>query len=194
MAKNTGPTREAAPAGQFAALLERLYPVEELFAQSGEKIEIAADQAECAALAKFFGVEKLISLKADLIPHAQGKSLHITGWVKAKLIQTCVVTLEPFENKVEEPVDVRFSGEKQVIAASREALPGNEAEWDDPPEPLPHDNLDLGGLVAEHLALGIDPYPRSSGAVFDTGGVSEPTEKPDSPFAALQGLKIDGKK
>ena len=46
--------------------------------------------------------------------------------------------------------------------------------------------VDLGALATEFLILGLDPYPRKPGAVF------EPPQdvKPDpGPFAALAGLK-----
>jgi hypothetical protein len=46
--------------------------------------------------------------------------------------------------------------------------------------------VDLGAIATEFLILGIDPYPRKPGAVF------EPPQSGDgeaSPFAALAALK-----
>lgn len=194
MVKDAGAKVEGAKAPEPPGPLVRLFAVDDLFTGSGAKIEITATAAECDALARQFDLQRLVSLTAELTPVAQGKTLHIAGRVRAILVQTCVVTMEPFENQLEEPVDVRFSGESGDFAAGREVLPGNEAEWDDPPEPLPRDALDLGALVAEHLALGIDPYPRSPGATFDMRAAGEGEDRPDSPFAALRGLNLDGKK
>ena len=38
---------------------------------------------------------------------------------------------------------------------------------DDPPEVLHDGAVDLGAVATEFLLLGIDPYPRKPGAVFD---------------------------
>jgi hypothetical protein len=53
------------------------------------------------------------------------------------------------------------------------------------PEPLVNGSVDLGKVATEFLIIGIDPYPRKPGAVF------EPTVSGEvaSPFAALSALK-----
>ena len=38
---------------------------------------------------------------------------------------------------------------------------------EDPPEPIVNGAIDLGALAAEFLMLGLDPYPRKPGAVFE---------------------------
>lgn len=59
-----------------------------------------------------------------------------------------------------------------------------DVKWNDP-EPLLGGVVDLGALATEFLILGLDPYPRKSGAVFE----APPDRKPeDSPFAALAKL------
>ena len=58
----------------------------------------------------------------------------------------------------------------------------------DDAEPLIGGTVDLGALAAEFLILGIDPYPRKPGALFQP----PPDAKPDQgPFAALAALKKD---
>ena len=53
------------------------------------------------------------------------------------------------------------------------------------PEPLVGGVVDLGALATEFLILGLDPYPRKQGAVFE----APQEEKPESgPFAALSQL------
>ena len=59
-----------------------------------------------------------------------------------------------------------------------------DVKWNDP-EPLIGGVVDLGALAIEFLILGLDPYPRKPGAVF------EPPQdhKPEAgPFAALAKL------
>ena len=59
-----------------------------------------------------------------------------------------------------------------------------DVKWNDP-EPLIGGVVDLGALATEFLLLGLDPYPRKPGAVFEP-----PRDlKPDAgPFAALAKL------
>ena len=62
---------------------------------------------------------------------------------------------------------------------------------DDPPDPLVNGAVDLAAVVAEFLALAVDPYPRKPGAVFSPP--VEPGGQGSSPFAELEKLK-PGKK
>jgi hypothetical protein len=94
------------------------------------------------------------------------------------------VTLEPFDASLEEEVDVDFAeaGREPVAAA-------HEDRDHEPPDEITGGRIDLGALTAEFLALGLDPYPRKPGAAFAFEGQDA---KPDSPFAALKGLKGEG--
>lgn len=62
----------------------------------------------------------------------------------------------------------------------------------DIPDVFTGDTIDAGGVVAEHVAMAIDPYPRKQGASF--GERIESTDKDDArpnPFAALKDWKKD---
>src|SRR5271156_3377550 len=54
------------------------------------------------------------------------------------------------------------------------------------PEPLIGGVVDLGALATEFLILGLDPYPRKPGAVFE---LPQDVKPEPGPFAALAGLK-----
>ncbi len=91
--------------------------------------------------------------------------------MRAQVSQTCVVSLDDFSSRIEEPVDVVFLPEADVarMAAERAAQPANhdeEAALDDLPDPIVGGRIDLGALAAEILILGLDPYPRKPGVVF----------------------------
>jgi uncharacterized metal-binding protein YceD (DUF177 family) len=143
---------------------------------------IAATQAEADALARRFGVLAIENLEGDLlvefIPGDQ--VLRVTGRVTALVRQTCIVTLDPVENKVTAELDELFA---------RAADDGKELDLqaDDPAgwaEPWPGENLDLGELVAQGLALAIDPYPRKpDGPSLD--GPAPATGASHRPFAGL---------
>jgi hypothetical protein len=102
------------------------------------------------------------------------------------VVQTCVVTLEPVESIIEEAVDLTFQPE----GASGGAAGGLHAvDAEDPPEMLRDGVVDLGAIATEFLLLGIDPYPRKPGVVFDAPATGDPSSHP---FAALGALKKDG--
>ena len=76
---------------------------------TGLHMEIDASPETRAALAALAGVRELPQLSAtfDLIRWARA-SMSAAG-CSARVGQTCVVTLEPVENEIDEPVDVMFT-------------------------------------------------------------------------------------
>lgn len=119
---------------------------------------IDADAAERAGLARRLAVEAILSLHAETrtarLPG--GGAITVEGRLTAEVVQRCVVTLEPFPNKVR--------AEFRRIFTTAAAGPQREIVIDaerDEPEPLEGNVLDLGEIVAEELALALDPYPRS---------------------------------
>ena len=115
--------------------------------------------------------------------------MHVTGTVSASVGQNCVVTLEPLVNEVEETVDLVFVPQQAAPMRGRRSKTDEteprDVKWDDP-EPLIGGVVDLGALATEFLIVGLDPYPRKPGAVFEP-----PLDhKPEAgPFAALAKLK-----
>jgi uncharacterized metal-binding protein YceD (DUF177 family) len=152
--------------------------------ESGSQVELAADAAVRAALARAAGVEAIPRLEARFDVVRKGRDgLHVTGRVSATVRQSCVVTLEPVENEVDEAVDLTFvAGEGDArMTTGAEDLAAHEA-----PDVLVNGTVDLGAIASEFLILGIDPYPRKAGAVF-TAPASD--DAADHPFAALAALK-----
>jgi hypothetical protein len=142
-------------------------------------------------LARIAGIQKLLRLHASFAVTRHGRDgLHVTGSVSAVVRQTCVVTLEPLDNDVEEQVDLVFRPPLVTAAtADLTALLDAPGEAAAGPEPLVDGTLDLGAIATEFLVLGIDPYPRKPGAVF---APAEPTDAGDNPFAALTTLSKAG--
>lgn len=129
-------------------------------------------------------VHDLASLSAVFDLTRRGAKVHVRGSVRARVGQTCVVTLEPMESLVDETVDLTFAP-----TAAGAGEPVGEIDirpHDEPPEPLAGSMLDLGVLATEFLALGIDLYPRKSGVEFSPVTIGEDAPKP---FAALAALK-----
>jgi hypothetical protein len=131
----------------------------------------------------------LPELTASFDVTRRGAGLRVLGRVKARVGQTCVVTLEPIENAVDEEVDLLFSSDAPVVPdadAGHHQTIGHRSDEDEPPEPLVGGAIDLGAIAAEFLMLGIDPYPRKPGAEF--AAPARDTEA-EHPFAALAALK-----
>jgi hypothetical protein len=114
--------------------------------------------------------------------------LRVTGGVSAIVGQTCVVTLEPVENAVEEAVDLAFT---PAVAPRLSPVEDDTAAAtvaaSDTPEPLTGNSIDLGAIAIEFLLLGIDPYPRKADAVFEPPPAAG--DAAEHPFAALATLK-----
>jgi hypothetical protein len=156
---------------------------------SGRRFELAADQAVRAAMAAAVGLRSLPRLQASFEVTRRGADgVRVAGRVSATVGQTCVVTLEPIENEVEELVELDFV---PAVAPDMEAGKGRPVEvtTEATPELLRGDTVDLGAVAAEFLILGIDPYPRKPGAVFETPPAEADTEHP---FAALARLRRGG--
>ena len=151
---------------------------------TGLHLEIAAPAEIRAALAGLAGLRELPELKAVFDLTKVGAGVHVVGTVSARVGQTCVVTLEPIENRLDEPVDLRFAPAVAVPPGELQSEPGKGDE--EPPEPLVAGVLDLGAVATEFLLLGIDPYPRKQGAKFTPPTGNEAGAKP---FAALAALK-----
>ena len=160
----------------------------EQIAEAGQHFDLAADATVRAAIAKVVGLRDLPRLEAHFDVGRRGASVHVAGLVTATVGQNCVVTLEPLTNEVDEEVDLRFVPQ-QAPARQPTTDDGTESDardvkWDDP-EPLIDGVVDLGALAIEFLILGLDPYPRKAGAVFEPPAEREPEE---GPFAALAKL------
>ncbi len=200
------------PQGPSAPPFSRPVTVEELLRRPDEPYVVRAEPEELEALARADGLPGIPELSAEFKVERSGRELRVRGEVRARVTQECVVTLEPFEVKVVEAVDVRFAmapagppgaprtGERMsrrraaAVEDKRKAPPPPAFpahEEDDPPEPIVDGRIDLGVLAAEFMALGLDPYPRKPGAEF-TPLQEDAGDDDESPFAGLAALRKDG--
>ena len=157
--------------------------------------EISATATERAALARRFGLLGLDRFAAMLrIGAADGGGLiRVDGHLSADATQACVVTLVPVASRVEEDFCLLYSLEAgpSVVEAGEVVV---EPEGEGPPEPLGGAGIDLGEIVAQQLALALDPYPRAPGAASAEPGEEGTGPEPaaEGTFAVLRSLKIGG--
>jgi uncharacterized metal-binding protein YceD (DUF177 family) len=159
--------------------------------ETGRHFDLSADERVRTALAELAGLRSLPRLEAALDVTRHGRDgLRVAGDVSATVGQVCVVTLEPIENTVEEPIDLVFTPPIDLPPGlAREAdAQGRQVEVmvEDAPEPLINGVVDLGAIVTEFLMLGIDPYPRKPDAMFESPAMGDDG---GHPFAALAALK-----
>jgi hypothetical protein len=159
---------------------------------TGMHREFDATPRERSALAELGGLREVLSASAslDLTLMREGR-VHIGGRVKARVGQTCVVTLDPIENEIDEAIDLIFAPPEQIPALADlvDETGESDSEIPDPPEPIVDGAIDLGRLATDALLLGVDPYPRKPDAVFEPPPIPDDPEA--HPFAALKALKSD---
>ena len=162
--------------------------------KKGQMVLHTATEEECAKVAEQFELVSVESFRGEcLVAPWKRDGVKLTGVVKAKFTQPCSITMEPLEVKLEEPVEMLFVPDGSKLSRPKTNDEGEiifDPEGDDLPETFIGDSIDIASVWLEFMALGIDPFARKEGAVFqgDEDGDSDAVS-PDSPFAALAGLK-----
>lgn len=158
--------------------------------EAGLHQELEANAEQRSLIAAAAGVNAVLRATAtiELVPETGGR-VNVTGRVRAQVEQTCVVSLEPVENDLDETIAAVFAPASQIPdnPKSVQKEEGDEAEIPDLPEPIVNGVIDIGQLATEYLILGIDPYPRKPGVAFTPP--ETPVDPDEHPFAALKALK-----
>jgi uncharacterized metal-binding protein YceD (DUF177 family) len=139
---------------------------------------LSADEKERVALAKRLGLPKIHSLGGllNIVPW-RGGGLKVTGTLNAEVDQISVISLEAFTSTVE------FAVERYFLPP-RAGTPAREDDVD----VIDQGVIDLGEILAETMALELDPYPRQEGEVF-TNIEEDPRTAKVSLFIDLAKLK-----
>lgn len=174
--------------------LERIVDLDRM-GPSGAALEITASDSERAALTKRFGFLGLPALSARVtVDSRMGGQVVVEGRLRGKIVQACILTLDPVTQDVDETFRIVF---KQGLAEERDPESGEAlvSAQNDAPEPLTGNLLDVGEIVAEQLSLAAAPYPRRPGVKLeDVLPKSRPGRAPRGeqrrhPFAGLAALR-----
>ena len=162
---------------------ERVFKLDRL---PSRPITLEASAAECAALARRFGISRIHELRASFALSQLGDAIEARGRITARFDQHCAIADEPFPNSLDEPIAIRFvraiapgSAEDAIEFGSDDA---DEIEYDGAA-------FDLGEAVAQSFGLAFDPYatgPNADSVRSAAGIVDE--DAPSGPFAALAAL------
>jgi uncharacterized metal-binding protein YceD (DUF177 family) len=153
--------------------------------RDGKRIDLVADEQECAAVAKRLGLVAIERLEAHAALECDGGQVRATGRIKAALTQSCIASGEPVPARIDEPFDLKFVPEPK-------GRPDEEVELGtDELDVVFHDGaaIDLGTAIADELALVLDPYPRGPNAEAALKAAGVLSEEQAGPFAALAKLK-----
>jgi uncharacterized metal-binding protein YceD (DUF177 family) len=153
-----------------------------------EAIDIVADEAERAALARRFDLLALDRLTATLTIAVNGHAISVSGVMIASATQSCVATGEPVVAAVTVPIALKLlpAADLEVAEAAAEVeLAGEDLDVVD----YDGSAIDLGEIVAQSLALALDPWPRhpDADAMLRAAGVMSEAEA--GAFGALAGLR-----
>lgn len=125
----------------------------------GLSYSVVATDAECRDLSIRLKIPAVLALRCEFhLKPTNGASVEANGRLLARVVQSCVVSLDEFEQEVVEGFEIRFVPDGAVSDDFDPELPDDV--------PYNGDVIDLGEAAAEQLALALDPYPRKS----DAGG------------------------
>src|SRR5215213_8594661 len=126
----------------------------------GELIDLSADEAERGAIRARFGLEALERLDAHATLSRNGELIRAQGRLAAALTQSCSITREPVAAHIDEPFDLMFMPEPAGDPDDEVELGAGDCDV------VFYEGgaIDLGGAIADTLALRLDPYPRSASA------------------------------
>lgn len=131
------------------------------------KLSFVATAEERTALAEMFNLPRIFAMDVAVEAvsgHWPGE-LDIAVRLKTRFEQVCVVSLEPFKQKLDLRVSRRYihgtegaSGPEIEVDADEDAVL---------PDYVDGDVLPIGDAVVEEFALALDPHPRNPAATFD---------------------------
>ena len=160
------PVDKTPKSGPTKSEIERIVDLERM-GVGGAALEIAASEGERVALAKRFGFLGLPAFSARVtVDRRTGGQVVVEGRLRGKIVQACILTLEPVTQDLDETFRIVFRQDAQDERdpESGEAVLSAQA---DAPEPLTGNLLDVGEIVAEQLSLAADPYPRRPGVTLE---------------------------
>lgn len=164
--------KHATPAPEFSRPLQT-----DRVPKAGSVEKLHAEPRELVALARRMKIPAIHALSAEIRATPwRGGGIKLEGHLTADIEQVSVISLEAFRETVSIPVSRYFLPPGAVV----------ENEGEDDADPIQGGIVDLGEVVAETLALDLEPYPRKPGEAFaehieDDAALGENP----SPFAVL---------
>ena len=157
--------------------------------ESGLSLVILANQTECKSLARRLNILELRCLEADIKvvrrDNEEG-TVDLTGQLRAKLVQNCIISLVPVESSIFENFSAVF---KSLVPCLR-VQDSFKVDDSDTPEFYSGGILEIGSTVLEYLSLSLDPYPRHPDAIRPENiNLNVQSEDRENTYKPLKNLK-----
>lgn len=156
--------------------------------QTEQRYDIKADFDNLNVIKEILQIEDVKSFEAHVCLKLSRKQhrLDIKGEVKADVVLKSVITLENFEKTYVVPFSLWYDTDLTY----QDLQDMDFSVFDDAPDIIENNQIDLVQICLEHLSLALDDYPRKEGEAFNfRSEFDEQTTKAAHPFAALQALK-----
>ena len=156
--------------------------------QTEQKYDIKADFDNLNVIKEILQIEDVKSFEAHVCLKLSRKQhrLDIKGEVKADVVLKSVITLENFEKTYIVP----FAHWYDTDLTYQDLQDMDFSIFDDAPDIIENNQIDLVQICLEQLSLALDDYPRKEGEKFHfKTEFDEETTKAAHPFAALKALK-----
>lgn len=158
---------------------------------SGKHFRIEPDQGQRHRIAEALAIVSVDQLSANIdVCPVGAEAFNVRGTLTASVVQTDVVTLEPVRQDLKETIDLTLVPAADDSPSRKQAPQEADVEGLEERDVYRGGRIDLGAIVFEHLALGLDPYPRSPGVEF-SGHIEDDSAHAPSPFAVLSSLKSE---
>ncbi len=158
--------------------------------RKGQIIKVEAEAGQRAALAKMLAIAAIERLAVEFhLDRLSRGAVQLRIRLVADVVQICVVSLDRVGQHIEDSTSMTLLP-SETAGARPQARELIDPMDEDDQGTYCEGRIDLGMIVCEQLALGLDPYPRAPGAELEASGSTEARERA-SPFAALARLKRD---
>lgn len=138
----------------------RMFDLSVLKRKGSEMVKVKPKEVEYKALIKRLDVIDLKDFEAEMTVAKDGKYVDVQGHIKAKVTQTCVITLEPVETVIDEafettleegkPKPQKKNAEEEIVGEIQEYFEGHK--------------IDIGEIATQQLVLALPLYPRKKSA------------------------------
>lgn len=161
----------------------------------GHLVKFKATDRERHQVSDAFGLVALDSLEAELrLTRWRREGVAVKGWLRASLVQSCVVSLKPVHQQIDEEVSMLFVPDGSPLARPDIDAHGEmliDPEGAEIPDTFTGSHIMVSEVILESLNLAIDPHPRLPGVHISAeyNRSDEEEEKPPSPFEVLSALK-----
>ena len=157
-------------------------------------VDLQPDRETLDALTGFLGLASVRTMRfKGHVRGAEKDGWRVVGRLTASVTQTCVVTLDPVPEEIDERIDRLFLPEGETLDTDASDEIDVDAEGADDPDSF-GDEIDVGALAVEVLTLCLNPFPRIADEepvemLAGPPGVAALDDDAIKPFAGLAALK-----